>query len=51
VGIYDDETPFSESTALFHGEDEQVSIESVLRTTALYERLLERFGQAYSDSE
>jgi acetylornithine deacetylase/succinyl-diaminopimelate desuccinylase-like protein len=30
---------------LFHGDDERVSIESVLRTTLLYEEILERFGE------
>ena len=34
---------FSEMLNLFHGHDERVSIESVERTTALYERVLDRF--------
>jgi acetylornithine deacetylase/succinyl-diaminopimelate desuccinylase-like protein len=45
VGIYDDKTAFSEMSYLFHGDDERVSIESVLRTTLLYEEILERFGE------
>lgn len=45
VGIYDDGTSFSELQTLFHGDDERVSVESVHRTTALYERVLERFGE------
>jgi len=45
VGIYDDRTSFSELQTLFHGDDERVSIESVHRTTALYERVLERYGE------
>jgi acetylornithine deacetylase/succinyl-diaminopimelate desuccinylase-like protein len=44
VGIYDEATSFSEMSSLFHGDDERVSIESVLRTTSLYEGILERFG-------
>ena len=34
---------FSEMLALFHGHDERVSVESVLKTTALYEKVLEHF--------
>jgi acetylornithine deacetylase/succinyl-diaminopimelate desuccinylase-like protein len=45
VGIYDEATSFSEMSSLFHGDDERVSIESVLRTTSLYEKVLERFGE------
>jgi acetylornithine deacetylase/succinyl-diaminopimelate desuccinylase-like protein len=45
VGIYDDATAFSEMSSLFHGDDERVSIESVLRTTSLYESILELFGE------
>jgi acetylornithine deacetylase/succinyl-diaminopimelate desuccinylase-like protein len=36
---------FSEMSSLFHGDDERVSIESVLRTTSLYESILEQFGE------
>ena len=43
VGLFDDRMTFSEMTTLFHGHDERVSVESVTRTTALYERVLERF--------
>lgn len=43
VGLFDDRMTFSEMLALFHGHDERVSVESVLRTTALYEQVLERF--------
>jgi len=45
VGIYDDATAFSEMSSLFHGDDERVSIESVLRTTSLYESILKQFGE------
>jgi len=45
VGIYDEATSFSEMSSLFHGDDERVSIESVRRTTSLYEKVLERFGE------
>jgi acetylornithine deacetylase/succinyl-diaminopimelate desuccinylase-like protein len=34
---------FSEMLTLFHGHDERVSVESVERTTALYETVLDRF--------
>lgn len=43
VGLYDDRMTFSEMLALFHGHDERVSVESVDRTTALYERVLQKF--------
>jgi len=43
VGLYDSQTRFSELLSLFHGNDERVAIESVLRTTSLYERILKRF--------
>ena len=43
VGLFDDRMTFSEMLNLFHGNDERVSVESVIRTTALYERVLERF--------
>lgn len=44
VGLFDDRMTFSEMLSLFHGHDERVSVESVQRTTALYERVLERFS-------
>lgn len=40
VGIYDDQTTFSDLLTRFHGHDERISIESVERTTALYERII-----------
>jgi acetylornithine deacetylase/succinyl-diaminopimelate desuccinylase-like protein len=43
VGLFDDRMSFSEMTTLFHGHDERVSMESVGRTTALYQAVLERF--------
>jgi acetylornithine deacetylase/succinyl-diaminopimelate desuccinylase-like protein len=43
VGLFDDQMTFSEMLSLFHGHDERVSVESVDRTTALYETVLERF--------
>jgi acetylornithine deacetylase/succinyl-diaminopimelate desuccinylase-like protein len=43
VGLFDDRMTFSEMLNLFHGHDERVSVESVQRTTALYERVLGRF--------
>ncbi len=43
VGLFDDRMTFSEMLALFHGHDERVSVESVERTTALYEKVLHYF--------
>jgi acetylornithine deacetylase/succinyl-diaminopimelate desuccinylase-like protein len=43
VGLFDDRMDFSEMLSLFHGHDERVSVESVRRTTALYEKVLARF--------
>ena len=43
VGLFDDRMDFSEMLALFHGHDERVSLESVRRTTILYEKVLARF--------
>lgn len=40
VGLYDDRTTFSDMLTRFHGHDERISIESVERTTTLYERIL-----------
>jgi len=44
VGLFDDRMTFSEMLALFHGHDERVSVESVVRTTMLYEEVLARFN-------
>lgn len=43
VGLFDDRMDFSEMLALFHGHDERVSVESVDRTTNLYQAVLGRF--------
>jgi acetylornithine deacetylase/succinyl-diaminopimelate desuccinylase-like protein len=43
VGLYDDRMSFSEMLNLFHGNDERVSVDSVIRTTDLYVRVLDRF--------
>lgn len=43
VGLFDDRMTFSEMLALFHGHDERVSVESVGKTAALYERVLHHF--------
>jgi acetylornithine deacetylase/succinyl-diaminopimelate desuccinylase-like protein len=43
VGLFDDRMSFSEMLALFHGHDERVSVDSVLRTTELYDQVLQRF--------
>lgn len=46
VGLYDERVSFGEFLSLFHGHDERVSVDSVLKTTALLESVLERFGSA-----
>jgi len=43
VGLFDDRMDFSEMLSLFHGHDERVSVESVERTTTLYQAVLGRF--------
>ncbi|MCP4083439.1 MAG: M20/M25/M40 family metallo-hydrolase [Actinomycetia bacterium] len=48
VGIYDDRTTFSDLLARFHGHDERISIESLQRTTKLYERILHHLNQCRS---
>ncbi len=45
VGLFDDETVFGDLLAMFHGNDERVSVESMRRTTALLERTVARFGE------
>jgi acetylornithine deacetylase/succinyl-diaminopimelate desuccinylase-like protein len=45
VGLYDDNTGFSDLLSRFHGADERISIESIERTTALYERILHNLDQ------
>ena len=44
VGLYDEQTGFSDLLARFHGHDERVSVESVERTATLYERILLHLG-------
>lgn len=39
VGLYDDRLDFSTMLGLFHGHDERVSVESVERTTRLYQEI------------
>ena len=43
VGLYDDRMSFSEMLALFHGHDERVSVDSVEKTTRLYQEIFSRF--------
>lgn len=45
VGLFDDRLGFGQFLSLFHGHDERVSVESVLRTTSLLETVIERFGE------
>jgi acetylornithine deacetylase/succinyl-diaminopimelate desuccinylase-like protein len=42
VGLFDDRMDFSEMLALFHGDDERVSVDSVGRTTRLYTEIFRR---------
>ena len=44
VGLYDEQTGFSDLLSRFHGHDERVSAESVERMAALYERILLHLG-------
>ena len=46
VGLYDEATSFSDLLSRFHGHDERISVESVERSTALYERILAHLGDA-----
>jgi acetylornithine deacetylase/succinyl-diaminopimelate desuccinylase-like protein len=43
VGLYDDRMDFSEMLSLFHGHDERVSVDSLERTTKLYQEIFGRF--------
>lgn len=43
VGLYDDQVDFSDLMTMFHGNDERVSVASLLRTTAVYEEIPARF--------
>ncbi|MGF1617375.1 MAG: M20/M25/M40 family metallo-hydrolase [Acidimicrobiia bacterium] len=45
VGLFDDRMAFSEMLALFHGNDERVSVASVEKSAALYAEILGRFGR------
>lgn len=44
VGLFDQRIGFGEFLSLFHGNDERVTVESVVRTTRLLESVVERFG-------
>jgi acetylornithine deacetylase/succinyl-diaminopimelate desuccinylase-like protein len=44
VGLFDDEATFGGMLAMFHGDDERVSEESVARTAAMLELTVARFG-------
>jgi acetylornithine deacetylase/succinyl-diaminopimelate desuccinylase-like protein len=45
AGLFDDEATFGGMLAMFHGDDERVSEESLRRTTAMLETTVARFGQ------
>lgn len=44
VGLFDDRLSFGDFLSLFHGNDERVSVDSVVRTAQLLETVIERFG-------
>jgi acetylornithine deacetylase/succinyl-diaminopimelate desuccinylase-like protein len=44
VGLFDDSVEFGQSLAMFHGNNERVSVRSVELTTELLEAVLSRFG-------
>jgi acetylornithine deacetylase/succinyl-diaminopimelate desuccinylase-like protein len=45
VGLFDDSMEFAQSLAMFHGNNERVSVRSVDLTTRLLEATLVRFGE------
>lgn len=45
VGLFDDSMEFSQSLAMFHGNNERVSVRSVELTTELLAAVLNRFGE------
>jgi acetylornithine deacetylase/succinyl-diaminopimelate desuccinylase-like protein len=45
VGLFDDSETFSSALAMFHGNNERVSVRSVNLTTDLLAKVLERFGE------
>lgn len=50
VGLFDDTVGFAESLAMFHGNDERVSVGSVELTTAMLAATLEHFDTAIGAS-
>lgn len=44
VGLFDERLSFGDFLSLFHGNDERVSVDSVVRTAGLLETVIERFG-------
>lgn len=49
VGLFDDSVGFGQALAMFHGNNERVSVRSVDLTTELLDVVLSRFGDAVSD--
>jgi acetylornithine deacetylase/succinyl-diaminopimelate desuccinylase-like protein len=47
VGLFDDRLSFGDFLSLFHGNDERVSVDSVVRTAGLLETVFERFGSRF----
>ncbi len=45
AGLFDDVTVFGDLLAMFHGNDERVSVESMRRTTELLDVAVQRFGE------
>ncbi len=44
AGLFDDETVFGDLLAMFHGNDERISVESLSRTTALLDQTVQHFA-------
>jgi len=51
VGLFDDSVTFGDLLAMFHGNDERVSLESLDLTTALLSEAVRRFGERSSAAD
>lgn len=51
VGLFDDTVTFAEMLAMFHGADERVSEESVMRTTEYLASVVEHFSRRVAGSD
>jgi acetylornithine deacetylase/succinyl-diaminopimelate desuccinylase-like protein len=50
VGLFDEEAAFGEMLAMFHGNDERVSLRSVELTTRMLATVFDRFGHRTADA-